>query len=392
LWRFVRAPARSTADAIVAGSLAFAAAGAALTAIGRAQFDPSVAAESRYTELATLGWLGLLLSLPIGVTGRPWGRTGSVLLAAVALIALPIQLFVGRVWAAKADHLQAAALTLATGVEDRDWIGRIHPLGLSYIASVLPHLRSRGVDFLAFPEAGRQVTTADHAPQCEGQVYATEAPGVSPGLRIQAELRGRATTLRVLDSESRVRGLAVPAPTVLDPLAHANDFVWAELDVLAGSDERGSRWLGVSNRGSGPPFTAQLVDEAGQSVCWAPVVCCHPAPGPTPRSEIVIRGNVAEGVVDRADCTAVAGWVWDPVRPISPLDVRVTVEGGGDIVERASAFRQDLLDAGKGNGAHAFVVPAEALELGRGVWQVSVTVAATGVPLAGSPKTVTCER
>jgi hypothetical protein len=37
-------------------------------------------------------------------------------------------------------------------------------------------------------------------------------------------------------------------------------------------------------------------------------------------------------------------------------------------------------------------VPAAALKLSPGTWQVSVRVASTGVPLTGSPVTITCDR
>jgi hypothetical protein len=391
-WRFVRTRAKAPVDTVVVGSVAFAIAGGFLTAIGRAQFDPSIAAESRYTELAALGWAGLLLALPAGFTLRRVGHTAAVLLAGVAIFGFPVQLFVGRVWTAKADHLAVAGLTLATGVDDGEWISRIHPLGPSLIYPVLPLLRDRGVAFLSFPEAGQRVTTSTTAPSCDGRVEAFNTLGSSPSLRISGQLRNRGTTLRLLDGESRAQGRALPAPAAEHAFAHANDFVWAELEILSGRIDTEGRWLGVSNRGSGPPYQAELIDDNGTLVCRATVDCCAPLPAKTTRPEIIVRGNLAQGFLDGADCTAVWGWLWDPVRPDIPLDVRIAVDNGADIVERASLVRQDLRDAGKGNGAHGFKVPAASLKLGPGTWHVNVSVAATGVPLIGSPRTVSCDR
>jgi hypothetical protein len=390
-WRFVRTRARPPADAIVAGCVAFAIAGGFLTAIGRAQFDPSVAAQSRYTELAALGWASLLLALPAGLTDRRVGRMAAMVLAAVAIIGFPAQLFVGRVWAAKADHLAVAGLALATGVDDDDWISRIHPLGSSLIDPVLPLLRDRGVGFLSFPEAGQRVT-ASTAPPCDGRVEAFNSLDSSPILRIRGQLRNQGAALRLLDGESRAQGLALPAPTTEHPLAYANDFVWAELEILSGRVDIEGLWVGVSKRGSGPPFQAELIDDKRSVICTATVDCCASVPEKTTRREIVVRGNQAQGFLDGADCTAVRGWLWDPVRPDIPLDVRIAVDNGVDVVERASLFRQDLRDAGKGNGAHGFHVPSASLKLGPGTWHVNVRVAATGVPLVGSPRTVTCDR
>ena len=52
-------------------------------------------------------------------------------MAAAAVLttgALLVQIFVGLVWAAKADNLRAAALALETGVDDEEWVSTLHPL------------------------------------------------------------------------------------------------------------------------------------------------------------------------------------------------------------------------------------------------------------------------
>lgn len=61
-----------------------------------------------------------------------------------------------------------------------------------------------------------------------------------------------------------------------------------------------------------------------------------------------------EGFVDAADCTIISGWAWDSNWPNSPIDIEIW--DGRKLLTRlhADRFRRDLLDAGKGNGYHAF--------------------------------------
>lgn len=65
--------------------------------------------------------------------------------------------------------------------------------------------------------------------------------------------------------------------------------------------------------------------------------------------------GTCEGNVDTVDCAVVVGWVWDPRQPDASL--LVDVYDGGIKLETIAAdrFREDLLAAGKGNGAHGFL-------------------------------------
>lgn len=393
VWRFARAPVRSPVDTLLVGNIVFVVATTAMAAVGRAQFDLSVAAESRYAELAVIGWASLLLIvLRPGITNRPIGKMAAVLLPAIALAALPAQMLVGRVWAAKADHLDVASLALTTGVADRDWIWRLHPSGTVYIDPVLPQLRARDVKFLRFPELGQlTVNLSTPAVQCEGSVEATRSGEAGAGLRVYGRILERGDRLRIVDRDSRVRGLAKAAPPVQHALATPNDFVWAELEVLAGRLKPDEDWLGFTTWGSGPPFRAELVDDAGQLVCQAPITCCAEPRAPSSRQELVVRGSLPEGWLDTADCTMVAGWAWDSARPNEPVEVRIEISNGEDMTVAATIFRQDLLQHWKGDGRHGFVVTAPQLKIGSGTRRVSATIAATGVPLTGSPRTVVCQ-
>ena len=69
---------------------------------------------------------------------------------------------------------------------------------------------------------------------------------------------------------------------------------------------------------------------------------------PPPRYEITM---------DIVDSERIHGWAWDANNP--DRAVRLVIYDGNDIIATVAAddFRQDLFDAGKGNGRHAFDVP-----------------------------------
>jgi hypothetical protein len=94
-----------------------------------------------------------------------------------------------------------------------------------------------------------------------------------------------------------------------------------------------------------------------------------------------------EGVLENANCNGVKGWAWDSAHPNA--HVKVDIYNGSIKVATIAAkqFRQDLLDAGKGNGEHGFVYDFGA-ELKNGkTHQLRVKFTATATPLSGSPKT-----
>ena len=391
LWR--RAPARTPASTLLVGIIWFVIGSAAMGSLGRAQMDPSVAAESRYTDLAAIGWSSmLLLALPSGLARRRIGHAVAVLLPLASIAALPMQVFVGDVWVAKADYLHAASLALAVGADDEDWLTQIDFLGGAHIDRVLGQFRGRDVAFLAFPDGGQRVgeSSTPVAP-CNGGLEAVVLRSRAAGLSVKAHLYEGGQTIRILDSARRVRGMARHAPLVQHAGASANDFVWAVLDVWAGRIDTHGDWLGFTTWGSGPPFRAQLTDENGRVLCEAPVACCAESELAASRPELILRGGLPEGWLDLASCTAIGGWVWDATRPNRPVDVRISVSGGKDYTLSAGTFRPDLLQLGKGNGRHAFTVGASQLGLGAGTWQVKAAVAATGAPLNGSPQTVVCK-
>ena len=56
---------------------------------------------------------------------------------------------------------------------------------------------------------------------------------------------------------------------------------------------------------------------------------------------------------ENANCRFLSGWAWDNT-PNSPINVDIYRDGSFVTSISANAFRQDLVNAGKGNGAHGY--------------------------------------
>lgn len=103
-----------------------------------------------------------------------------------------------------------------------------------------------------------------------------------------------------------------------------------------------------------------------------------------------------QGVIDRLDCQMIEGWAWDASQPNTPVSVVIWANNGGGIVAtvRANQFRQDLLNAGIGNGQHgfSFTLP-DRLRDGR---SYGIYVYFSGFELdptyllSGSPRSISC--
>ncbi len=97
-----------------------------------------------------------------------------------------------------------------------------------------------------------------------------------------------------------------------------------------------------------------------------------------------------EGFHDGADCTQISGWAWDTSQPNTPISVDIFSDGVLVTTVPANQFRQDLLDAGRGNGVHGFNIPTP-VSLKDGLpHSILVRVANTGVDLNNTPKNINC--
>ena len=65
------------------------------------------------------------------------------------------------------------------------------------------------------------------------------------------------------------------------------------------------------------------------------------------------------GYVDQVTCTTISGWTWNSQQPDTPINVDVYSDGAFLTSVPANQFRQDLRNAGIGNGVHgvSFATP-----------------------------------
>jgi hypothetical protein len=109
---------------------------------------------------------------------------------------------------------------------------------------------------------------------------------------------------------------------------------------------------------------------------------------------VPVTGNF-EGYLDIVNCTTFSGWIWNRDKPNTPVAIEFlegTTLATAKQVGTATAdiFRQDLKNAGKGNGAHgyAYTVP-QSLKNNqqRSIWG---RVQGNSYLLIWSPKTINC--
>jgi hypothetical protein len=97
-----------------------------------------------------------------------------------------------------------------------------------------------------------------------------------------------------------------------------------------------------------------------------------------------------EGRHGVANCDFIGGWAWDQNRPDAVITVDIFDGDALLATVAADVFREDLLDAGKGNGKHGFRHPVpDSLKDGR-PHSIRVRISGTTIELPGSPRTLTC--
>ena len=99
-----------------------------------------------------------------------------------------------------------------------------------------------------------------------------------------------------------------------------------------------------------------------------------------------------EGYLDKVECGTIRGWVWDRNKPNTPVTVEFyntnTLEVYGSVV--ATIYRVDLLNAGKGNGAHAYSFEVPAGLKDNTTRLISARVSGSTYVLKDSGKPLTC--
>ncbi len=113
--------------------------------------------------------------------------------------------------------------------------------------------------------------------------------------------------------------------------------------------------------------------------------------GNTPRT-IGCSGAPAvyQGYHDGAGCSVINGWAWDRNDPESPINVAVFADGQLIGTVLAIQFRQDLANAGIGNGYHAFSLNTPASLKDGQPHSILVRYSGSATSLTNSPKGITC--
>jgi len=96
------------------------------------------------------------------------------------------------------------------------------------------------------------------------------------------------------------------------------------------------------------------------------------------------------GAFDRADCEEISGWALDKHQPDSPLSVDLYEEKEYVATIDADRFREDLRDAGYGNGRHAFRVQTPPLFKDGRSHALSISVTGTKKKITPTPRIILC--
>ena len=97
-----------------------------------------------------------------------------------------------------------------------------------------------------------------------------------------------------------------------------------------------------------------------------------------------------EGYHDGANCSSIFGWAWDSTQPNTPINVDIYIDNVLFTTAPANFFRQDLLNAGKGNGVHAFNVATPMSLIDGQPHSIRVQISNTSINLANTPRALTC--
>ena len=155
-----------------------------------------------------------------------------------------------------------------------------------------------------------------------------------------------------------------------------------------------ANWSG-SNATSGTGTSISVPTSATATLVYSATCTGGSCPGlPGSFTVVIAPSEVSgsfDGFINGADCGSFRGWTWDRNKVNTVLSVDI-LDGASRIATiPAGDFRQDLLDAGKGNGKHAFRynIP-ESLKDGKS-HSLSARIAGSNFILKDSPKALVCQ-
>jgi D-alanine transfer protein len=109
--------------------------------------------------------------------------------------------------------------------------------------------------------------------------------------------------------------------------------------------------------------------------------CLASAASTAPADDLGTLDGIADG--------RISGWAWDPDNPDRPVTVELLADGHLVLAVVADELRDDLAQAGKGNGRHGFDIPVPQ-SLGDGnAHKISVRIKGSSAELNDSPATFT---
>lgn len=112
-------------------------------------------------------------------------------------------------------------------------------------------------------------------------------------------------------------------------------------------------------------------------------------PQPAKEGTDISQGSF-NGYLDAANCYGIGGWAWDSLRPEARTEVEIY---DGDVLLAkipADIYREDLKDAGIGDGKHGFYVALPPSLKNGAPHSISVKIAGTQTDLHTTPKGLLC--
>jgi len=98
-----------------------------------------------------------------------------------------------------------------------------------------------------------------------------------------------------------------------------------------------------------------------------------------------------DGRLEHAGCDVISGWAWNALAPNVPIGIRILSDDKPLMTLIADRPRPDLTAAGKGNGAHAFVLDLPAILKDGSLHSIAAKTNDTEFELPNSPQPVTCK-
>jgi len=94
--------------------------------------------------------------------------------------------------------------------------------------------------------------------------------------------------------------------------------------------------------------------------------------------------------VEEADCNTISGWVWDKYKPNAQVNVDLWDGEQYLMTFPANQFRQDLVDAGYGDGRHGFRILTPPVFKDGHSHTIHLRIAGTKSDLTNMPKVIVC--